>query len=209
VLRVAHKTESGGRGEDRVHVEQCGSQTVAIVADGAGGMGGGAVAAEMACSLAAQAMRKGAGSAEAWAQCLLEIDRALERGGSGGQCTAVVVEVSDNCIIGSSVGDSGAWLLTGRSILDLTEAQHRNPLLGSGEALPVGFGPIELSGRLLIASDGLFKYATRQDIVQRAIGVSLSDAVERLIAGLRLRSGALQDDVGIILLERVDGGEIG
>jgi hypothetical protein len=37
----------------------------------------------------------------------------------------------------------------------------------------------------------------------------IDDAVERLIAGLRLRSGALQDDGGIILLERLDGGEIG
>ena len=167
-------------------------------------MGGGAVAAELACALAAGGMRESLGSAEAWTQRLLEIDGALASGGAGGQCAAVVVEISDNRIVGASAGDSGAWLLTGRGILDLTSGQHRKPLLGSGEALPVGFGPIELSGRLLIASDGLFKYATRQDIVQRAIGVSLNDAVERLIGGLRLRSGALQDDVAIILLEHVD-----
>ena len=106
-------------------------------------------------------------------------------------------------MLGASVGDSGAWMLTGKAIIDLTENQHRKPLLGSDEAMPMGFGPIELSGRLLIATDGLFKYATESDIAQRAMGVSVNDAVERLIAGVRLRSGALQDDVGIILIECV------
>jgi len=92
-------------------------------------------------------------------------------------------------------------MLTGKAIIDLTENQHCKPLLGSDEALPVGFGPIELSGRLLIATDGLFKYAAKSDIAQRAMGPSVHEAVERLIAGVRLRSGALQDDVGIILVD--------
>jgi PPM family protein phosphatase len=91
-------------------------------------------------------------------------------------------------------------MITGREILDLTEGQHRKPLLGSGEASPVRFGPVEFSGRLILATDGLLKYATRHDIAQRAMGVSASDAVDGLVAGLRLRSGALQDDVAIILL---------
>jgi hypothetical protein len=60
-----------------------------------------------------------------------------------------------------------------------------------------------LSGRLLIATDGLFRYATESDIAKRAMGVSVNEAVERLIAGVRLRSGALQDDVGVILIEDV------
>jgi serine/threonine protein phosphatase PrpC len=120
---------------------------------------------------------------------------------SGGQCTAAVVEISEGRVFGASVGDSGAWMLTGKAIIDLTESQHRKPLLGSDEVLPMGFGPIELSGRLLIATDGLFKYATGSDIANRAMGVSVNEAVEQLIAGVRLRSGALQDDVGIILLE--------
>lgn len=100
-------------------------------------------------------------------------------------------------------GDSGAWMLIGKVILDLTENQRHKPLLGSDEAMPIGFGPIELSGRLLIATDGLFKYATESDIAQRAMGVSVNTAVARLIEGVRLRSGTLQDDIAIILVERV------
>jgi len=142
---------------------------------------------------------QGTGTPEAWARCLYEVDQAVA--GTGGQCTAVVVEISEGRIFGASVGDSGAWLITGKGIVDLTENQHRRPLLGSDEAMPMGFGPIEFSGRLLIASDGLFNYATENEIVQRATGVSVNEAVDKLIAGVRLRSGALQDDVGIILIE--------
>jgi serine/threonine protein phosphatase PrpC len=200
MLTVAHKVENAGRGEDRVLVEQCGSRTLAVVADGVGGTGGGAAAAAMACSIAAERFRTGgSGTSEDWARCLYTVDQALVP--TGGQCTAVIVEISGGHIFGASVGDSGAWMLRGRAVIDLTENQHRKPLLGSDEAMPMGFGPIELSGRLLIATDGLFKYATESDIAQRAMGGSVNEAVEKLIAGVRLRSGALQDDVGIILIE--------
>ena len=200
MLTVAHSVESGGRGEDRLLVERHGARTLAIVADGAGGMGGGAAAAAMACSIAAQRLRTGGkGTGEDWARCLYEADQAVVR--TGGQCTAVVVEISEGRVVGASVGDSGAWLLTGKAIVDLTENQHRKPLLGSDEAMPMGFGPIEFSGRLLIATDGLFKYATESDIAQRATALSVNDAVDKLIAGVRLISGALPDDVAIILIE--------
>jgi len=200
MLTVAHKVESGGRGEDRVLVERFGARTLAVVADGAGGTGSGAAAAGMACSIAAQRLRtQDPGTPEDWARCLYEVDRAAVL--SGGQCTAVVVEISEGRVFGASVGDSGAWMLTGKAFIDLTENQNRKPLLGSDEALPMGIGPIDLSGRLLIATDGLFKYATESDIAKRAMGVPLNEAIEQLIAGVRLRSGALQDDVGIILFE--------
>jgi serine/threonine protein phosphatase PrpC len=202
MLTVAHKVENGGKGEDRLLVEHYGARTLAIVADGAGGMGGGAAAAAMACSIAAQRLRiGGTGTAEDWARCRYEADQAVVR--TGGQCTAVVVEISEGRVVGASVGDSSAWLLTGKAIVDLTENQHRKPLLGSDEALPMGFGPIELSGRLLIATDGLFKYATESDIAQRATALLANDAVDKLIAGVRLLGGALQDDVAIIFIECV------
>jgi serine/threonine protein phosphatase PrpC len=200
MLTVANRVENGGRGEDRVLVEHYGSRTLAVVVDGAGGTGGGAVGAAMACSIAAERLRtQGSGTAEDWARCLYEVDQALVQ--TGGQCTAVIVEISGGHLFGASVGDSGAWMINGKAVIDLTEHQHRKPLLGTDEAMPMGFGPIELSGRLLIATDGLFKYATESDIVQRAMDGSVNEAVDKLIAGVRLRSGALQDDVGIILIE--------
>ena len=202
MLRVAHRVENGASGHDRVLVEYCGDRTFAIVADGAGGMGGGAVAAEMTCSLAAEMMRTSPlASPAAWERRLLDIDRALVRHASGGQCTAVAVELSGKRVIGASVGDSGAWLLDGPVARDLTKLQHRKPLLGSGEASPLGFGPVDMSGLLLLATDGLLKYAKHHDVVRQVRGVPLDVAIDNLVAGLRLRSGALQDDVGIVLLE--------
>jgi serine/threonine protein phosphatase PrpC len=200
MLTVAHKVENAGRGEDRVHVEQCGSRTLALVADGAGGTGGGAAAAAMACSIAAERFRIGGISTpEDWARCLCAVDQALVQ--SGGQCAAVIIEMSGRHVFGASVGDSSAWMLNGEAIVDLTEIQHRKPLLGSDEAMPMSFGPIELSGRLLIATDGLFKYATESEIAQRAMDGTVNEAVDKLIAGVRLRSGALQDDLAIILIQ--------
>jgi PPM family protein phosphatase len=200
MLTLAHRIENGGRGEDRVHVEQFGLRTLAVVADGAGGTGSGAAAATTACSVAGERLRtQSTGTPEEWAKWLYEVDQALVR--SGGQCTAVVVEIFEGRVFGASVGDSGAWVLTGKAVIDLTQNQHRKPLLGSDEAMPMGFGPIEWSGRLLIATDGLFNYATESDIAKRAMGGPLNESIEQLIAGVRLRSGALPDDVGIILIE--------
>jgi PPM family protein phosphatase len=200
MLKVAHRVENGGRGEDRVLVEHFGSRTLAVVADGAGGTGGGAAAAALACSMAAERLKSGGtGTAEDWARFLYQVDQALVQ--TGGQCAAVVVEISGAQVFGASVGNSGAWMLNGKAVLDLTENQHRKPLLGSDEAMPLGFGPVELPGRLLIATDGLFKYATENEIATRATGVPMDAAVAQLIAGVRLKSGALQDDVGIVLVE--------
>jgi serine/threonine protein phosphatase PrpC len=156
----------------------------------------------MACSIAVQSLRaQVAGTAEDWARCLYSADQALVQ--TGGQCTAVVVEISERRVFGASIGDSGAWMLNGKAVIDLTENQHRKPLLGSDEAMPMAFGPIEFSGRLLIATDGLFKYATESEIAQRATQASVNEAVDKLIAGVRLRGGAVQDDVGIILIEEI------
>lgn len=200
MLKVAQKVQNGGRDEDRVLVEHFGSRTLLVVADGAGGTGSGAVAAALTCSIAAARLRtQGQGTPEDWARCLYEADQALVR--TGGQCTAVVVEVSEGRAFGASVGDSAAWMLTGKTVIDLTENQHRKPLLGSGDAMPMCFEPTEFSGRLLIATDGLFKYSTESDIAKRALGVAVNEAIEKLIAGVRLPSGALQDDVAIILME--------
>lgn len=204
MLNVTHKVVNGGRGEDRVHVEHGGARTLAIVADGAGGMGQGATAAELACSLAIKRFRAGdTGTPEDWGRSLYEIDQALVR--TGGQCAAVLVEISAGRVFGASVGDSGAWMLTSKGTVDLTVNQNRKPLLGSDEASLMGFGPVELSGRLLIATDGLFKYATEQDIANRATDGTIDAAVDALIAGLRLGRGELQDDVGIVLIENFAG----
>ena len=99
----------------------------------------------------------------------------------------------------ASVGDSGAWLLRGPDILDLSERQQRKPLVGGGCA-PAPLRPVHLgTGTLLVATDGLFNYAKRADIQRIASGPDLASAAQALVDLVRLRSGALQDDVAIVL----------
>ncbi|MGH3573644.1 MAG: hypothetical protein ACRDUW_17780, partial [Pseudonocardiaceae bacterium] len=87
------------------------------------------------------------------------------------------------------------WMLSRRSpVRDLTAQQDR-ARLGSGRAHPVIFRT-QLMGSLLLASDGLLKYIRAADIRTCA-----ARGVDALIDSVRLKSGALQDDVAVILLQ--------
>jgi PPM family protein phosphatase len=102
-------------------------------------------------------------------------------------------------VFGASAGDSGAWLIGATAVQDLTEHQRQKPLLGSGNAVPIGFGPVRHEGRLLMASDGLFKYVPYARICDLARSVALADAPTELVAAARLSSGTLQDDVAVLV----------
>ena len=200
-MNVVTKVESSGRGEDRIMVEKVDGRTLIVVADGAGGTGNGSVAADMACSLVAAAFRRRAMSTDSWIAELSAIDRSLLQAGHGGQTTIVAVEIEGGEIRGASVGDSGCWALDSLGFVDLTGAQNRKPLLGTGEAMPTSIGPTAAPPRLLVATDGLLKYCQRADIDRIAITGTLQGAVEALISKVRLRSGKFQDDVAIALCD--------
>lgn len=204
---VATRRVSGGRGEDRVMVEQADGRTLLVVADGAGGTGSGAAAADLACNLVAAAFRRGGMSAASWVAELSAIDRTLLTGAPGGQTTVVAVEVDGDEVRGASVGDSGCWAIDSSGCVDLTSGQSRKPLLGSGAARPTVIGPTRLPPRLLVATDGLLKYCPRAEIVRIVVNGTPENAVEELISKVRLGSGRFQDDVAIALLAGAVAGE--
>jgi hypothetical protein len=129
------------------------------------------------------------------------MDLALVKAGHGGLSTAVVAEVLDGQVVGASVGDSCAWLVSSGEVSDLTERQVRKPLLGSGAAEPVAFGPVPLRGRLLVGTDGLFKYASRSRLASLTAEGSPEAAAAALVEAVRLKSGQFQDDVGVVVCE--------
>jgi hypothetical protein len=175
-----------GAGEDRIALQRTADGFVLALADGAGGTGGGAAAAELAVRLVMEGRAP-------WAEVIRAIDASL----NGGQCALVIAAVSGAAISGASVGDCGAWLI-GEIVQDLTASQVRKPLVGAG-ATPVAF-EAELAGStLLLASDGLFNYASREVILKAARGPDLQAAAKALAALPRLRSGAFPDDVSVIL----------
>ncbi len=182
-------------GQDRAQVFTRAGALVAVVADGSGATAVGGAAAD----LVIEAVKKAPANAD-WAALLAEVDARLVKEGSGAQTTAVIVAIASGRITGASVGDSGAWIIDGDAVTDLTAGQQRKPLLGSGHARPVAFTAEKAEGRALLASDGLLKYAAQRFVAEAASGSSLDACADSLLALPRLRSGQLPDDVAVILI---------
>jgi len=201
MIAIATRIETGDRSEDRLAVHRTPTGSVMIVADGAGGVCGAAIAAQSVCDFLGARALQATGDGRYWADALRDADAALAAASHGGLTTAVVVEVHGRSFCGASVGDSGAWAITESGIVDLTAGQSRKPLVGSSAARPVAFGPVPARGRLLVATDGILKYARREIIATCALRPNVDDGAAALIDAVRVRNGRLQDDVALILCE--------
>lgn len=196
VLRDSYRLNS----EDHVEIRRFGDRVLIALADGAGGRPNGGPSAELAVRAILE--RQPSLDPADWVACLAEIDRRIEAGGGGGETTAVAVVVASDTIVGASVGDSGAWFVRDGECVDLTQRQQRKPCLGSGVAIPRMFRTGPGPGTLLVASDGLLKYTSREKIEQTLRQAAIDTAPRLLVDLVRLRSGALQDDVAIALCRR-------
>ncbi|MBA3550300.1 MAG: serine/threonine protein phosphatase [Nannocystis sp.] len=179
--------------EDRATHFTTSTGGVLVVADGAGGTGDGAHAAEAV--IAAVAANLDLHDADDWAALLAVVDATLRNG----ETTAVVASITGDEIHGASVGDSGAWLIGAHGYDELTQGQRRKPLIGSGRATPVPFTSRLGAATLLLASDGLLNYAPAPRITALATMRELTGLAHQLCDLVRLRSGTLPDDVAILL----------
>jgi len=193
-LEIAIRIVSAGRvGQDRAVVLPLAIGHFFVLADGASGTSGGAVAAD---AVVDRARSSSPTSSADCVRLLRTVDRALV---DVGQTTAVLLIASGGVVFGASVGDSAAWLVDSRRALDLTERQSRKPLIGSGRAEPLPFGPVQFTGRLVLGSDGLFKYVPPDQIRKTATSLPVESMPDELVAAARLPSGGLQDDIAIIV----------
>jgi len=79
VVQVAHHVESSGEGQDRVSVLRLDDATVLFVADGSGGMSGGAQVAERALQeLSRRARRRKLSEQTSWVAMLAGTDGLLK-----------------------------------------------------------------------------------------------------------------------------------
>jgi serine/threonine protein phosphatase PrpC len=204
ILACRRDSYRGEDTEDRAEILPALRSQILLVADGVGGRVGGAKAAslllELARDVAPQITRL---DAPAWARFLTQADLIVHEDAESGETTAVVAQVSEDGrrIVGASVGDSEAWFVTPDGLFDLTETQRKKPYLGSGAVQAVPFTlPIPPSGgTLLAASDGLFKYAAQERILEAARFPDLEDAADEIINAARLRSGSFSDDIAVLL----------
>jgi len=194
-----------GRGEDRALLERFGDAVLFAVADGAGGTSNGSAAADAVVALvAARSSELAAGDEERFVLLLEEADASCVAA-SGGETTAVVGVARAGAVVGASVGDSGAVLFR-QSPFELTAGQSRKPLLGSGKAHPRGFSAGWSGEPLVVATDGLLRFATSAALAAALATVRDPDSTARRLVDLaRLRSGALSDDVALVLVWRTPG----
>lgn len=200
MFKVSKLIQAGGQElQDRAEFFWCNSNLVLVLADGAGGRSGGAEAAEFVVRNIKERIYSLDLSSETLSRLLATLDREMAASGIFGETTCVVASLSSSGIAGASVGDSGAWILSKGGIHNLTENQVRKPFVGSGGAMPVGFKNSSLDGTLWIASDGLLKYTSREKIAETIAASDFNNTAEKLIALVRYQSGALPDDVSILL----------
>ena len=119
--------------------------------------------------------------------------------GMDGLTTAIYLQIDSDQIVGASVGDSQVWFQEANgSWKELTAYQRLRPFLGSGEAIPMPFSRVPRSeGRLLVCSDGLWRDAGRE----RMLELAGDDNVEGLLLCPRLPiSKTYSDDVSFVLV---------
>jgi serine/threonine protein phosphatase PrpC len=188
--------------EDRAEVVELGPETVVLaVADGVGGRAGGGIASEMAVRLVREAIPiLKVSDYRAWYRLAAEIDSALSADEKAGETTLVAACITPRQIVGVSIGDSRAWFVTPEGHFDLTGGQQKKPYLGTGMARPVPFAlRTPRRGTLVVATDGLFKYALPDSICDAALYPDLDEAARQLVNLVRLNSGRLPDDVTVLL----------
>ena len=185
------------------------------VADGAGGMGGGAEASDISLSEFQSQLPPGVswedvpyGTEAFWIRLLEIIDSVVEHDPESGEAALVVGVATSNSeghgmLFGASAGDCSAWLISDFDYIELTEHQKKRPFLGSGEASACAFEATIIEGEtLIVATDGLFKYAPVDSILEicRKRSLRLSLLPEALVDLARLPNGDLPDDCAVIAL---------
>jgi len=183
--------------QDRAEIYRADNRVLLVIADGAGGISGGAQAAEFLMRVVRESVASLA-TPEACGQLLSQIDQGLLDARDCGETTGLLAIVEPGRVFGASVGDSIAWMFSSNGRVELTGGQRRKPFLGSGGAFCCPFSSAMRDGTIVVATDGLWKYTgleSIEKIVRAAGSASLANKLSELV---RLRSGTFADDVAIV-----------
>lgn len=177
---------------------------IVVLADGAGGIRGGAVASQLLIEDVRSAVADSAFAIDdvcAWGDLFQASDRALTAKHSG-ETSAVVIALGSRGVVGVSAGDCEAWVVSLALVDDLTSGQHTKSRLGTGRAVPVTFQRATLDGVLLVGTDGLFKYASKGVIAHIVRANTIGRTAEALVELVRLPSGGFADEAAIFVATR-------
>lgn len=207
---------------------------LALVADGMGGHSSGEVASKMAAEIIARNYYDHKGNIlDSLKEAFIKANKAIfqhasrrpSRKGMGTTCTAVVL--IDRQIYLGHVGDSRAYLLKNRQLIQLskdhTYIQHlfdtgkitkeemlshpeRNVItkaMGTSAKLQADYLQhkflFEDNDKLVICSDGLYEYVNKQELAHIVSTQSLNDATKKLIHLAKQRGG--HDNISVLIVE--------
>ena len=211
-MRVFSHSEPGGHltNEDAIGVVRLPGDPVAFIcalSDGQGGQAGGAVAAQTAvesCLEKAQSYKiKELVNPYTWKDIGETVDRKVSIKPEAGFATFIGLVLIPSFVIGVSNGDSAvALFLNDKSVL-LTEHQHKNPPIGSGSARLSPFSArLEHEWKLLLMSDGVWKYVGWETIIERCSAASGHELISSLReVAAKSTGGTFLDDFSVILIE--------
>jgi serine/threonine protein phosphatase PrpC len=185
--------------EDRALVYPVDAGWIVVVADGTGGISGGARAAELLVS----GVRRAAPTsflptdAAAWTGLLERLDDEIAGDPEAGETTGVVLAVASGFVVGASCGDSRAYLSTAAGMRELTGHQSRKPRLGTGHAKAQPFSA-DAHGVLVVGTDGLFDY-TKLDDISRTILTAPEGGADALVRLVLEQYRTLPDDIAVVV----------
>jgi PPM family protein phosphatase len=180
---------------------------ICVVADGQGGQAGGGPAAQLACQTALAAALgcrlDTLVDPLTWSGILRVADAAVASDPGAGFTTLVGLCIHRARVVGASSGDSAAFLVSGGKAMELTAGQKKNPPVGCGAAVAVPFAATAKEPwRVLVMSDGVWKYVGRDRVVEVASRMGGGDLIAELQQVARLPgNGQFQDDFTVVVLE--------
>jgi len=176
------------------------AKLIVCVADGTGGISGGAKAAELFVDGVRRATLDssfGINDPAAWIALLEALDKEIALDPLAGETTGVALVVASGMIVGASCGDSKAYLYGPSGWQELTSCQLRKPRLGTGQAKAKAF-LTEAHGTLVVGTDGLFDYVSLDDMAPILLRASdeAGNALVRLVLDQHKR---LLDDISVVV----------
>jgi serine/threonine protein phosphatase PrpC len=178
----------------------CLSTYVACIADGAGGVASGAEAADIVLQCAQEFAE---GSFASVYDALAAAEQRISA--IGAMSTAVICVIEHGGVHGAYCGDSKAWLRNGKELFELTDRSHipwKSALLGDG-SIPTSFSASTIApgARLVLATDGAWKYCRWNDFERMVCGVELTQCGEQILSNVRLPNGSYVDDATLLIVD--------
>lgn len=175
---------------------------ICVLADGAGGQAGGALAAKIAVESCEKAILnlnlRDLWEKSAWRAILESADVAVEAENEAGITTLIACAICETQICGASVGDSAVIAFSDSQINELSERQRKNPPVGSGGAWPTPFGfSLRKGWQIVLMSDGVWRYLGMESVAQIGRENEPQMAIEKIRAH-HARPTGLPDDFSVI-----------